>query len=67
VWYGDNGAGRQLLRRAGIADSPICDATLLGTMANEHMVERWPRFSAFTPLAYMGRVPDAESGAMSDA
>jgi ADP-heptose:LPS heptosyltransferase len=67
VWYCDSGAGRQLLGRAGIADTHICDATLLGTIANEHMVERWARFSACTPFAYVGRVPDAQPGAMSDA
>lgn len=67
VWYCDNGPGRQLLHRGGIPDSDICDATLLGTTAKEHTVERWARFAACTPPAYVGRVPDARPDAISDA
>jgi heptosyltransferase-2/heptosyltransferase-3 len=67
VWYCDSGAGRDLLRRAGIADAQVCDAAQLHPVAGEHTVERWTRFAACTPVAYVSALPPASSAAVSDA
>lgn len=52
AWYCDGGGhGRDLLRRAGLADALVCDTRDLPWLPGEHFVERWLRMAALTPPA----------------
>jgi heptosyltransferase-2/heptosyltransferase-3 len=60
TWYCDGGGhGRELLRRAGIADALVCDTRDLPWLPGEHFVERWLRMAALTPPALTASPPPA--------
>lgn len=58
TWFCDaHDAGRELLRRAGIPDSYVCDSRLFAGIDGEHFVDRWIRFANVTPQAFDGLLP----------
>ncbi len=53
VWFADPGlAGRDLLRRAGIADNMVVEYAALEEYAGEHICERLARLATLTPSAW---------------
>lgn len=68
AWCCDNhDAGRQLLRRAGIADDYVCDSRSIPFDMTEHFVDRWIRLANLTPRALAGQLPDATACVASAA
>jgi ADP-heptose:LPS heptosyltransferase len=58
TWCCDNhDAGRDLLRRAGIADDYVCDSRAFAFEMTEHFVDRWIRLANLTPPALQGKLP----------
>lgn len=53
VWFADPGTtGRDLLRRAGIADDWVCEYAALQEFVGEHLVTRMGRLGDLTPSAW---------------
>jgi heptosyltransferase-2/heptosyltransferase-3 len=61
TWYCDSGAGRELLRRGGIADDFVCEDQSLARIPGEHFVDRWIRLANSTPPAFVGKLPATQA------
>jgi heptosyltransferase-2/heptosyltransferase-3 len=57
TWFCDSGAGRELLRRGGVADDFVCEDQGLPRIPGEHFVDRWIRFAETTPPAFADMLP----------
>ncbi len=56
IWFADPGtAGRDLLRRAGIADDMVVEFVSLQGLPGEHICERLVRLANLTPPAWQGQ------------
>jgi ADP-heptose:LPS heptosyltransferase len=62
TWFCDLGAGRDLLRRAGIPDDYICDSTSYPWAPGEGFADRYLRLGNVTPTAFEGLLPPAKPG-----
>jgi heptosyltransferase-2/heptosyltransferase-3 len=61
TWYCENQpVGRDLLRRAKIPDSWVCDAGDFPWREGEHFVEYWVRFGCSTPSGLRDRIADGQ-------
>ena len=67
TWFCDADAGRELLRRGGIADEFVCEARALPPLAGEHFVDRWIRFANQTPVAFAQVLQPAPTRVASNA